>query len=448
MPSASSGIKQEEWWEMVRWQQLAAFVVVLSIGVSAWAADLPRAQPEEVGFSAKRLAYIDEFYANEINKGDLSGIVTLVARHGKIVHFNAVGYADIARKQKMEADTIFRLYSMTKPIASTALMMLYEEGRFQMSDLLKNYIPEFANLRVLRNPDGPLDETVALVHAPTMQDVMRHTAGFTHGLDTDAFDNQYTKANVFGLDTTLAEMMTKLSKIPLRYQPGTRFVYSVGPDVQARLVEVLSGMPFDEFLQKRLFQPLGMKDTGFWVPTEKQKRLATVYWAKDGKLVALDEQHGHPEGGVLVQPWSVNSYTVNHKHKGGSFGLVATAEDYWRFAQMMLNGGELAGTRILSPQAVHYMARDHLGAIPIDQPGERPSGIGFGLGFGIMKDAAAAGYMSSEGSFFWAGAAATHFWIDPKEDLVVVAMTQHMGAPAAAALWAQLRTLVYSALME
>jgi CubicO group peptidase (beta-lactamase class C family) len=428
--------------------RLTIFAFAISIAWSAWGDELPRGQPEEVGFSAKRLAYIDEFYADKVNKGELAGIVTLVARHGKIVHFSPVGWADIERKHKMETDTIVRLYSMTKPIASTALMMLYEEGRFQMSDPVKKYIPEFANLRVLRNPSGPLDDTVAVVHAPTMQDLMRHTAGFTHGIGTDAYDSQYTKANVFGLDTSLAEMMTRLSKMPLRYQPGTKFVYSVGPDVQARLVEILSGMPFDQFLEKRLFQPLGMKDAGFWVPADKAKRLATVYWAKDGKLLPLDEQHGHPEGGILVQPWSVNSYTVNHKHKGGSFGLVATAEDYWRFAQMMLNGGELGATRILSPQVVHYMARDHLGSIPIDEPGERPSGMGFGLGFGIMKDPAAAGHMSSEGSFFWAGAAATHFWIDPKEDLVVVAMTQHMGVPAADELWSQLRTLVYSALMQ
>ncbi len=429
------------------WRWLA-FFLLLAAGFGACAAELPRAQPQEAGFSPERLAHIDEFYADEVKNGRLAGIVTLVARHGKIVHFSAVGYSDVEKKQKMQTDTIFRIYSMTKPITSTALMMLYEDGRFQMNDPVKQYMPEFAGLRVLRNPDGPLDETVAPAPAPTVQDLMRHTAGFTHGLGTDAFDNQYTNANVFGLDVPLADMMTRLSKIPLRYQPGTKFVYSVGPDVQARLVEVLSGMPFDEFLDKRLFKPLGMKDTGFWVPADQAKRLATVHWMKDGRLLPLDAAHGHPEGGVLVQPWSVNSYTLNHKHKGGSFGLVATAEDYWRFAQMMLNGGTFGGTRLLGPQVVHYMARDHLGAIPMDMPGERPSGTGFGLGFGIMKDPAAAGYMSSEGSYFWAGAAATYFWIDPKEDLVVVAMTQHLGVPATAALWPQLRTLVYGAMLE
>ena len=427
---------------------LGLFSACLLIALTnrAFADQLPRARPEDVGFSSTRLDYIDQFYAEKVKRGDMAGIVTLIARHGKIVHFSALGYADLEKKQKMETDTIFRLYSMTKPIASVALMMLYEEGRFQLRDPVSKYIPEFGNLRVLRTPDSPFDDTVAPKHPPTMQDVMRHTAGFTHGLETDAFDNQYTKANVFGLDVSLAEMMTKLSKIPLRYQPETKFVYSVGPDIAARLVEVLSGMPFDEFLAKRLFEPLGMKDAGFWVPPGKARRLATVYWAKDGKLRPLDEAHGHPEGGILVQPWSVNSYTVNHKHKGGSFGLVSTTEDYWRFAQMMLNGGVLNGTRVLSPQVAHFMTRDHLGTIPIEEPGEPASGIGFGLGFAVVKDAAELGGMISDDSYFWGGAADTAFWIDPKQDLVVVAMTQHMEVPDTGL--GSLGALVYSALIE
>ena len=378
----------------------------------------------------------------------MAGIVTLIARHGKIVHFSAVGYADVEKRQRMETDTIFRFYSMTKPITSTALMMLYEEGRFQMSDPLSKYIPEFAALRVLRTPDSAPGDTVPPDRAPTVQDAMRHTAGFTHGLTTDAYDAQYTNANVFGLDVSLAEMMGKLARIPLRYQPGTKYAYSVGPDIQARLVEVLSGMPFDEFLEKRLFGPLGMRDAAFWLQPDKAKRLAAVHWERNGRLVPLDEAHGHPAGGVIVEPWSVNSYTVNHRRKGGSFGLVGTAEDYWRFAQMMLNGGQLDGVRILSPQVVRYMARDHLGAIAMQAPDGRPTGTGFGLGFAVMKDPAAAGYMSSEGTFFWSGAAATHFWIDPVEDMVVVVMTQHLGAPNVTKLAAQMHTLVYSALLE
>jgi CubicO group peptidase (beta-lactamase class C family) len=431
-------VKEKEKWSWV----LSALTVFLMSG--AWARDLPRVQPHEVGFSAERLGYIDKFYADQIRKGELAGIVTLIARHGKVAHFSAVGFADVEKKQRMETDTIFRLYSMTKPISATALMMLYEEGRFQMQDPLQKYLPEFASLRVLRNPDGALDDTVPMDRVPTMQDVLRHTAGFTHGLESNQFDAQYAKANVFGVDVSLTEMMSKLSGLPLRYQPGTKFVYSVGPDIQARLVEVLSGMPFDEFLEKRMFEPLEMEDSGFWVPADKAGRLAVVHWMKDGKLVPLDAAHGHPPGGWIFEPWSVNSYTVNHKRKGGSFGLVSTAEDYWRFAQMMLNGGELDGTRILSPHVVRYMARNHL------NPSQMPDvgGMGFGLGFGVMTDPAAAGYMSSEGSYFWAGAANTHFWIDPAEDMVVVALTQHMSVPPAFEFGAQLRTLVYSALIE
>jgi CubicO group peptidase (beta-lactamase class C family) len=426
----------------------ALIIFAISMTIDAWAGDLPRARPQEVGFSAERLAYIDRFYGDKVKKGEMAGIVTLIARHGKVAHFSAVGYADAAKKTKLETDTIFRLYSMTKPIASTALMMLYEEGRFQLSDPVSKYIPEFANLRVMRDPNGRLDDTVPASKPPTMQDVFRHTVGFSHGLMENEYDAQYTKANVFGLDVSLAEMMTRLSKIPLRHQPGTQYLYGVGPDIQARLVEVLSGMPFDAFLEKRLFQPLGMRDAGFWALGDKAKRLATVHWDKQGKLTPLDEKHGYPQGGALFQPWSVNSYTAKHKHLGGSFGLVSTAEDYWRFAQMMLNGGQLEGVRILSPQTVRYMARDHLGKIGMDTMGGAFQGTGFGLGFAVVQDPAAAGYMSSEGTFYWGGAAGTVFWIDPKENLAVVAMTQHMSVPAIASLWTDVRTLVYSALME
>lgn len=419
-----------------------ASILVATLGLigQAWPQDLPRARPESVGFDSGRLDYIDQFYSKKVEAGEMAGIVTLISRHGKVVHFSAVGYADLETKRRMETDTIFRLFSMTKPIASVALMMLYEEGRFELQDPLSKYIPEFANLRVSRDPSGPLDETVALARAPTVEDVMRHTAGFTHGIDTDAFDEQYKRADLFGLEVTLEEMMGKLAKIPLRTQPETEFRYSLGPDVAARLVEVLSGMQFDEFLKKRLFKPLGMKDTGFWMTPDKANRLATVYWAKNGHLAP-----GYPTEKLAALPWLANTYTVDHKHKGGSAGLASTAEDYWRFGQMMLNEGQLNGTRILAPQIVKFMTRDHLGRIPFD-PKITLRGIGFGLGFAVVKDPGAAGYMSSEGSYFWSGGANTHFWVDPKEDMVVVAMAQDMEVPATEELWSQIRTLVYSAL--
>jgi CubicO group peptidase (beta-lactamase class C family) len=421
-----------------------ALFVAVAAASAARAGELSTASPEELGFSAARLEYLDDFYADKVQRGELAGIVTLIARHGKIAHFSALGSADAEQHKPIQSNTIFRLYSMTKPITSTALMMLYEEGRFQMGDPLSKYLPEFAHLRVLRKPEGDIKDTVPVQHEPTIQDVLRHTAGFTHALDATALDAEYTKANLFGVDVSLSEMMGRLSKLPLMCQPGTKWVYSVSPDVQARLVEVLSGMPFDRFLEERLFKPLGMKDAGFWVPPEKAQRLATVHWLKDGKLAPVDEAHGSPGDTWLSEPWTVNSYTVNHKRKGGSYGLVATAEDYFRFAQMLLNGGELDGVRILGPQTVQYMARDHLGSI-----GKLP-GMGFGLGFAVMEDPAAAGHMSSIGTYSWAGYAATYFWIDPQEDMVVVAMTQHVdvNVPAAGAIRSQLPTLVYSALME
>lgn len=409
----------------------------------------PRGRPEDAGFDSARLLRMDQTLEDEVKKGRMAGIVTLIARHGRVVHFNVAGYADIAKGKKLQTDSIFRIYSMTKPITTAALMMLYEEGKFQLTDPIKMYLPEFGGVRVLKNPDGPATDTVPVARDPTMQDLMRHTAGLTHGLDrADATDSQYIKANLFGLDVSLADETSRLAKIPLRYQPGTRFQYSIAPDVQARIIEVLSGMPFDEFLKKRLFGPLGMKDTGFWLPADKAGRLATVYWSKDGELVPLDETHGHPEGPLFMEPQSVNSYTANHSRKGGAFGLVSTAEDYWRFAQMMLNGGAFSGTRFLSPQTVHYMSINHLGPIQMEALSGGPSGLGFGLGFAVIENPAQVGYTSNVGSFFWYGLADTYFWIDPKEDLIVVAMTQHMNVPEADALLGQLPALVYGALVQ
>ena len=429
--------------------RILPFLFLVGLAAAVRADELPRGNPDELGFSSARLDYIDRFYADKVKRGDMAGIVTLVARHGKIVHFSAVGYADIEKKRIMETDTLFRLYSMTKPIASVALMMLYEQGRFQMSDPIAKYIPEFSHLRVLRTPDAALEDTVAMIHPPTIQDVLRHTAGFTHGGASTPLERQYDQEGVFGDTVSLAEMMKKLSKIPLHYQPGTRFQYSIGPDIQARLVEILSGMPFDRFLESRLFSPLKMKDTGFWVKADQAARLATVYWSKEGGLLPLDAAHGHPEGHGPSRGWEdFGHYTINRTQKGGSAGLVSSAADYWRFAQMLLNGGQLDGARILSPAVVHYMARDQLGTISMDPDGERPQGIGFGLGFAVVKDPAQASFLSSEGTFFWAGAANTHFWIDPKEDLIVVAMTQDMGGAPGEELRGQIRALVYSALIN
>lgn len=421
--------------------------VVWITGLAA-AHELPCAKPEAAGFSAERLAKMDRILAEEVKRGEMAGVVILLARHGRIAHFSAIGHADIEQKREMRTDTIFRLYSQTKAIASVALMLLYEEGRFQLTDPVSDYIPEFAHLRVLRTPESPIDDTVPCARPMTIQDLMRHTAGFSHGLAHNAVDAAYVKGDLFGADVSLQEMMAKLSRIPLLVQPGESFVYSVSPDVQARLVEILSGMPFDVFLEKRLFAPLGMRDTGYWVRPEGAARLATVYWAKEGRLTALDQVHGYPMGeGFLAEPGRVNSHMVAHERKGGSYGLVSTAEDYWRFAQMVLNGGELAGVRLLSPKTVRFMGLDHLGALKAQRDKVLPNAGGWGLGFARVNDPAGLGYISSEGTLFWGGAAGTYFWIDPKEDLVAVVMTQHMGVPAMRPFERQIRALVYGALL-
>ena len=406
---------------------------------------LPLVAPEEVGFSSAQLGKIESYFAARVERGEIAGIVTLVARHGKIAHFSAVGYQDAEQRIPMETDSIFRIYSMTKPIATTALMMLYQDGLFQMNDPLSRFIPEFAGLRVLRTPNGPLDETVAMEREPTVQDILRHTAGFSHGLGNSDYDKEFVGLDIFRPETSLEEMMTALSRIPLMNQPGSRYRYSIGPDVALRLVEVISGMPADEYLAERVFEPLGMDETGYWLDADRAHRLSPVHWIKNGELVPIDEQHGRPQGGVLVEPWSVNSYTFDQEYKGGSLGLVSTAEDYWRFAQAMLNGGELNGERIIGSGTVDFMARNHL--TPAQRDTFSPA-QGFGLGFAVIEDPAGIGYPASVGSFYWGGAAATSFWIDPAREIVVVAMTQHMGVRGTGALRGELHALVYGALTD
>jgi CubicO group peptidase (beta-lactamase class C family) len=421
---------------------------------SSWASDLPRASPQELGFSAERLNAIDDYYMATVNQGEMAGMVLLIARRGRVAHFSALGYADISSRQKMQKDAIFRLYSMTKPIAATALMILYEEGKFQIDDPISKYIPEFVGIRVLRAPDAALTDTVPAKREPTIHDLFRHTAGFQHGAAEPPkapIDEAYQKADLFNPTISLEEMTKRLAKIPLREQPGTRVEYSLGQDVQARLVEIFSGLPFDRFLDKRLFAPLGMKDTAHWVTPDKASRLVPVHWANAGKLVPCDTKHGCD--GLAVSrrnALEIQAYTNNNARKGGSTGLTGTAEDYWRFAQMMLNGGELDGQRILSPSTVRYMARDHLGSVTIPNANGEPSGVGWGLGFAVLQDPVAAGINGSEGSYYWAGAANTTFWIDPKQEIVVVAMTQHMKVPTVdwPTIRQQLSAMVHGALME
>jgi len=424
---------------------LLSIVSILWLSPATAQSGLTFVDPEEVGFSSEQLGKIESYFQGRVDRGEIAGIVTLVARDGKIAHLSAVGYQDAEQRIPMEADSLFRIYSMTKPIASTALMMLYQDGLFQLNDPLSKFIPEFADLRVLRDPNGPLDETVAMEREPTIQDVLRHTAGFSHGLGRSEYDERFVGTGIFRPETSLEEMMTALSTVPLKNQPGTTYRYSIGPDVALRLVEIISGMEADDYLEQRMFDPLAMDDTGYVVTSDNAHRLAPIHWMKDGELVAINDENGSPLGGVLVEDWSVNNYTIDHDYKGGSIGLVSTAEDYWRFAQAMLNGGQLDGERIIGRKTVEYMAQNHL--TPRQHESFSPA-LGFGLGFATIEIPAGVSYTTSKGNFYWAGAAATNFWIDPTENIVVVAMTQHMGVRGTGALRGELHSLVYGALID
>ena len=432
----------------IRIKQLLLLATCSTWLCSIFAADnLPFVEPESVGFSSDQLAKIENHFQGRVDRGEIAGIVTLVARKGKIAHLSAVGYQDVVQNIPMETDTLFRIFSMTKPIASTALMMLYQDGYFQLTDPLSKFIPEFANLRVLRDPNGSITRTEEMDREPTVQDILRHTAGFSHGLGTQEYDEAFLDSGIFRPETSLEEMMEALADLPLMNQPGSAYRYSIGPDVALRLVEIMSGMPADEYLQQKIFDRLGMSETGYVVEADDANRLAPVHWLKDGNLVPINEEYGSPNGGVLVEDWLLNNYTLDHEFKGGSLGLVSTAADYWRFAQAILNGGELNGQRVLGPKTVNYMSQNHL----TEQQNQTFSpGLGFGLGFATIEDPTAAGvqYVSSGGTFYWSGAAATMFWIDPSEDIVVVAMTQHRGVPGTGRLRGELNALIYGALID
>ena len=432
----------------IKIKQLLLLKICFAWFCSIFAAEnLPLVEPEDVGFSSDQLAKIETHFQGRVDRGEIAGIVTLVSRKGKVAHLSAVGYQDVVQNIPMETDTLFRIFSMTKPIASTALMMLYQDGHFQLTDPLSRFIPEFANLRVLRDPNGSITRTEEMDREPTVQDILRHTAGFSHGRGTREYDEAFLDSGIFRPETSLEEMMEALADLPLMNQPGSAYRYSIGPDVALRLVEIMSGMPADDYLQLKIFDRLGMSETGYVVKADDANRLAPVHWLKDGNLVPINEEYGSPNGGVLVEDWLLNNYTLDHEFKGGSLGLVSTAADYWRFAQAVLNGGELNGQRILGPKTVNFMSQNHL----TEQQNRTFSpGLGFGLGFATIEDPTAAGvqYVSSEGAFYWSGAAATMFWIDPVEEIVVVAMTQHRGVPGTGRLRGELNALVYGALID
>jgi CubicO group peptidase (beta-lactamase class C family) len=384
-------------------------------------ATLPAATPESVGLAADLPAKMDAGMQGLIDQKPLAGIVTLVARKGKIVQHQAYGLQSIEANTPMRLDTIARIYSMTKPITGVAMMMLYEEGKWQPSDPIAKHIPEFANLKVYAGEKDGQMVLEAPAHPPTMGELMSHTAGFTYGLfGNTPVDKLYQAAMPLG-EPSLQAFIDKMATLPLLYQPGTRWVYSVGVDIQGYLVEKLSGKTFPEFLRTRLFEPLGMIDTGFSVPAEKLSRVSDIY-AYDRAKAALAAEARDP-----------NISKMPGLPSGGG-GLFGTAADYFKFAQMLLNGGEYGGKRILKKDTVDMMRTNALsdqvlnGGHGIGQARFSPA-QGFGYDFAVVLDPDAAKRQVGRGSYWWWGIAGTWFWIDPANDVVFVGIIQRRTAP-------------------
>ena len=396
------------------------------------ARDLAVVAPEAVGVSSTRLERLDAGMRQFVDDGRLAGVVTMMARHGKTVHFSNAGLKDIESDEPITEDSIFRIYSMSKPITGVAMMMLYEEGKWRLNDPVTKFIPEFANLQVVAG-DGPNGEPLLedATRSMTMRELMTHSSGLAYGLGaSNVVDRKYREIRVLDSSKPLQEMIDTLATLPLLYQPGARWYYSIAVDVQGYLVETLSGQPFDQFLQERIFDPIGMIDTAFYVPADKLDRLALI--------------HSQDENGALVAPQRGGDVTQPPAGPSGGGGLFSTTTDYMRFSQMLLNGGELDGPRLLSPRSVKMMRTNHLQEQAL---GTMRPGTGFGLDFGVIMDPAAAGEPYSTGVFQWGGAAGTWFWIDPVEDFVFVGMIQHRGRAVDEVQGAS-RNLAYQVILE
>ena len=397
--------------------------------------------PEVAGFSSERLDRVNRLMQGYVDSGRIAGMVTMLAREGQVFHFERFGLADIQSGKPMELDAICRIYSMTKPITSVAVMMLYEEGHFQLDDPVSKYIPELGDLKVCVGMGQTGPKLVDQQRPITIRHLLTHTGGlsYKHFQDTPV-DAMYRNADPLNPDSNLKEMIGKLAQLPLVTQPGTAWRYSVSTDVLGYLVEVLSGMPFDRFLEERMFQSLGMADTGFHVSENKLDRLATAYArGAEGQIQKLD----NPQ---------VNSYKSSKTMFSGGGGLAGTATDYFRFSQMMLNGGELDGARLLAPKTVDLMTTNHLpdALLPFSVFDERAyemDGCGFGLGFRVVTDIAQHGVLGSEGTYSWGGSASTVFWVDPEEELIAILMPQFMPS-GQYDIWREFQVAIYQALVE
>lgn len=420
-----------------------------AVAAAAPALALPQARPEEAGFNAERLKRLDEHMQTMVDHGQIAGGVTVLARHGRIVHAKAFGARELGG-EPMPLDAIFRIRSETKPVTGVAMMILYERGLWKLDDPISKYVPEFANLRIASGVD-PMGQPILtpISRSPTMRELMTHTAGFAYGIADDPSsppDQAYYRAGVLQ-SGSLEELVRKVSDLPMFSEPGQLWRYSVAADIQGYIVEKLSGQSLPVFMEENIFAPLGMKDTAFYVPAEKIGRLAALY-------------DGDPTTGKLVPavegPWRDVSRPPAAPLGGG--GLLSTAGDFARFAQMILNRGELEGVRILRPESVILMTQNHLppgfvvttnGTTGVLKPGPRPfpfaAGMGYGLDVAVAVDPAASGAPVGPGTISWGGSAGTWFWVDPANNLFFIGMIQRLGG-VGPGLDAQSRTLVYQAI--
>jgi CubicO group peptidase (beta-lactamase class C family) len=396
-------------------QALLMIAMTVSIGLTVRAGSIPVGKPEEVGLSSERLKRVGEVVQQHIDARDVAGAVTLVARKGRIAHFEARGYMDIESKKPMPKDGLFRLASMSKPIAGVAIMMLVEEGKVRLSDPVSRFIPEFANVSRVAVPkpgapaaaqpgaEVPFD-TVQAARAITIGDLLRHGSGLVSGgLGASAAGRIAPRTPT----DTLATYIPKLAGVPLDFQPGTLWRYSgqAGFDVLSRVVEVVSKQSFDVFLKQRIFDPLGMKDTGFFPAPGKESRLVTIYQSS-------------PQG---LRP---GNQAVSTVYFSGAGGMMSTAEDYLQFAQMLLNGGQLNGVRLLGPRTVQLMTANHTGDMVNGQFGRPAQGMGFGLSMQVVQDPVAANLRVSKGAYGWAGGTGVSFWVEPAEQIVSIYFIQ------------------------
>ncbi len=403
---------------------------------------LAEVKPEAVGFSSERLERLHALLQQKVEDRELAGIVTVLARHGTIVEFRTYGKKDLAGGAPMDKDAIFRIWSMTKPITGVAMMTFYEQGKWSPGDPVSKFLPEFAHVKVLKGTTaagGALIEDPS--HPPTMGELMSHTAGFTYGAFGDTpVDRMYREAKVLGAKSA-QEFVEKLAKIPLLYQPGTKWVYSVSVDLQGAIVEKLSGKSLGDYMREKIFQPLAMNDTGFHVDASKTARFATMYEAGPGGLVPAK---GRDAGAYADEPGFAS----------GGGGLFSTAHDYLRFAQMLANGGELDGVRILAPSSVAVMRSNRLprSMMDSDQFGigffHVSPGFGFGFDFGVHTDPGYTGRVIGRGSYTWEGAAGTWFWIDPANDVVFVGMIHRLLNPNSPDMSTLTQQAVYQALVN